>query len=222
MIDQANSRHSRLFTQAALSVAILTAAGCAPLGRLSPLASLERSIIYQPTSYPNGNWQPQGLDFEDAWFEAADGKRHRILYHSDCVYPFGEYEESLFERNRNAFVKGKALLDERVDNLLLAVAHQQERYGLAYLDLSSGRFRVLEVSGDEALTGELQRLDPAETLYCNTIGHPAITGRRGAREQPEWEFDEASARYAEFGPFYTSYIKTPAEMLDHCLGQPSA
>src|SRR5688500_8404953 len=28
-------------------------------------------------------------------------------------------------------------------------------------------------------------------------------------------FDEASARYAEFGPFYTSYVTTPAEMLDH-------
>lgn len=30
-------------------------------------------------------------------------------------------------------------------------------------------------------------------------------------------FDEASARYAEFGPFYTSYIVSPREMLDHCL-----
>lgn len=29
-------------------------------------------------------------------------------------------------------------------------------------------------------------------------------------------FDEASARYAEFGPFYTSYIATPTQMLDHC------
>lgn len=29
-------------------------------------------------------------------------------------------------------------------------------------------------------------------------------------------FDEASARYAEFGPFYTSYVMTPAEMLNHC------
>lgn len=29
-------------------------------------------------------------------------------------------------------------------------------------------------------------------------------------------FDEASARYAEFGPFYTSYICTPGAMLDHC------
>lgn len=29
-------------------------------------------------------------------------------------------------------------------------------------------------------------------------------------------FDEASARYAEFGPFYVSYIATPADMLKHC------
>lgn len=29
-------------------------------------------------------------------------------------------------------------------------------------------------------------------------------------------FDEASARYAEFGPFYTSYICTAEEMLQHC------
>jgi len=29
-------------------------------------------------------------------------------------------------------------------------------------------------------------------------------------------FDEASARYAEFGPFYTSYVMSAAEMLTHC------
>jgi chlorite dismutase len=29
-------------------------------------------------------------------------------------------------------------------------------------------------------------------------------------------FDEASAKYAEFGPFYASYVTTPAEMLKHC------
>lgn len=32
----------------------------------------------------------------------------------------------------------------------------------------------------------------------------------------DMRFDEASARYAEFGPFYTSYICSAAEMLDHC------
>ena len=29
-------------------------------------------------------------------------------------------------------------------------------------------------------------------------------------------FDEASARYAQFGPFYTSYVNTTEAMLDHC------
>ncbi len=29
-------------------------------------------------------------------------------------------------------------------------------------------------------------------------------------------FDEASARYAEFGPFYVGYLSTAAEILDHC------
>ena len=29
-------------------------------------------------------------------------------------------------------------------------------------------------------------------------------------------FDEASARYAEFGPFYVSYVMSPAAMLKHC------
>jgi chlorite dismutase len=42
--------------------------------------------------------------------------------------------------------------------------------------------------------------------------------------RPDWlkeivytmRFDEASARYAEFGPFYTGYVATPAEILTHC------
>ncbi len=29
-------------------------------------------------------------------------------------------------------------------------------------------------------------------------------------------FDEASARYAEFGPFYVSYVMSPGELLKHC------
>ncbi|HEY2828132.1 MAG TPA: hydrogen peroxide-dependent heme synthase [Pirellulales bacterium] len=33
-------------------------------------------------------------------------------------------------------------------------------------------------------------------------------------------FDEASARYAEFGPFYVSYVMPPAQMLEHCRVAP--
>lgn len=97
----------------------------------------------------------------------------------------------------------EALLEDRVERLLLAVFQQQERYGLAYLDVSSGRFRVLEINGEEALTGELERLNPAETLYHENIAHTAITTRNGARSQPAWEFDLASARRALSEQFQT-------------------
>ncbi|MEQ8801619.1 MAG: DNA mismatch repair protein MutS, partial [Haliea sp.] len=90
----------------------------------------------------------------------------------------------------------EALLDERADNLLLAVAQHREQFGLAWLDLASGRFRVLEVTGTEALASELQRLNPAETLYQDSIADPVVTARRGARGQPLWEFDQDSARRA--------------------------
>lgn len=36
-------------------------------------AAFGQSFIFHPTKYPTGNWQPQGLAFEDAWFDAADG-----------------------------------------------------------------------------------------------------------------------------------------------------
>ena len=90
----------------------------------------------------------------------------------------------------------EALLEERAENLLLAVAQHREQFGLAWLDLASGRFRVLELTGEEALASELQRLNPAETLYQDSIAYPIVTGRRGARAQPVWEFDQDSARRA--------------------------
>lgn len=35
----------------------------------------EEHLIFFPTRYPAGDWQPPELAFEDAWFEAADGTR---------------------------------------------------------------------------------------------------------------------------------------------------
>ncbi|MAT92733.1 MAG: DNA mismatch repair protein MutS [Halioglobus sp.] len=97
----------------------------------------------------------------------------------------------------------EALLEDRVERLLLAICQRDEAYGMAYLDLSSGRFRVLEVSGEEALSGELQRLDPAEVLYHEAIYHPLVTARPGARSQPAWEFDLEAAQRALNTQFQT-------------------
>ena len=37
--------------------------------------SLENWLIFHPFPYPAGDWQPAGLRFEDACFQAADGTR---------------------------------------------------------------------------------------------------------------------------------------------------
>jgi hypothetical protein len=34
---------------------------------------MEESLLFFPSKYPDGIWQPPGLAFEDAWFTAADG-----------------------------------------------------------------------------------------------------------------------------------------------------
>lgn len=65
-------------------------------------------------------------------------------------------------------VSEEALLDEQRDNLLVALhSHKsanKSRHGLASLDISSGRYKVLEVESDSELESELQRLNPAELL----------------------------------------------------------
>lgn len=44
----------------------------------------EDSLIFFPSKFPLGEWQPEGLEFEDAWFEADDGVRLHGWY---CRHP---------------------------------------------------------------------------------------------------------------------------------------
>jgi len=97
----------------------------------------------------------------------------------------------------------EALLDERRENLLMALHQQGSIYGLAVLELSTGRFSVQEVRGSEALQSELARLQPAELLTCEDSTLPeAVRDRPGLRRLPPWHFDCDSATRllcAQFG-----------------------
>lgn len=88
----------------------------------------------------------------------------------------------------------EALLDERRDNLLLALHGVKTDYGLASLELSAGRFIITQLHGDAALLSELERLKPAEVLVSEELQlpqpwrhHPAL------RRQAPWHFDRSSA-----------------------------
>ncbi len=94
-------------------------------------------------------------------------------------------------------VSDEALLDAGRDNLLVAlirnIHNDTERFGIALLDIGSGRFQVLEVNSQEAAEGELQRLSPAELLVPDDQPLNWLENRTGLRRRAAWEFDYDSA-----------------------------
>lgn len=92
-------------------------------------------------------------------------------------------------------VTDEALLDERRDTLLMAVARNRQGYGLAWADLAGGRFLVNEVETDDALEAELARLEPAELLVPDEEDWPGFLRQRsGVRRRAPWLFDADSGR----------------------------
>ncbi len=91
-------------------------------------------------------------------------------------------------------VTDEALLDERRENLLAALARAGSRIGLAYADVASGRFVLLELADETALATELARLAPAELLVADGEAWPvAVLTAMGLRKRPPWHFDSAGA-----------------------------
>ena len=88
----------------------------------------------------------------------------------------------------------ESLLDASGDALIVSVVRRQLSAGIAWMDLSSGRFLVTEVEGDEALSAELQRLYPAELLLPEDASIPTLAEHVAIRRLPAWQFDEDSAR----------------------------
>ena len=70
----------------------------------------------------------------------------------------------------------EALLDDRKENLLVAVTADKERFGIAALDLSTGRFTLCEANSEEAFIADLARLSPAELLYPEHFSQQHIVG----------------------------------------------
>ena len=58
----------------------------------------------------------------------------------------------------------EALLSAHRDNLVAAVFASNGAYGLAWLDLSAGRFRMTESPDQDSVLGEIERLRPAELI----------------------------------------------------------
>ncbi|MBP9727010.1 MAG: DNA mismatch repair protein MutS [Gammaproteobacteria bacterium] len=86
-------------------------------------------------------------------------------------------------------VTDDAFLNAHQDNLILAIYTQNHRFGLAYLDISAGRFHVSELENAEALQTELERLHPAEILVAENFPKKLLPQYAGVQQRPDWDFE---------------------------------
>lgn len=100
-------------------------------------------------------------------------------------------------------ITDEALLVEKQDNLLVAIALinkprddiNQWQFGVSSLDMTSGRFLMIELVGVEALRAELQRIVPAELLYPDSINLEDLgVYTKAPRRRPQWEFELVTAK----------------------------
>lgn len=92
-------------------------------------------------------------------------------------------------------VTDEALLEDRKENLLVSICYSDAKFGLATLDVSSGRFILQEVDNEDQLLNEIGRLNPAELLYSEDWELPlGLKPHKGLCRRPPWHFEPESAR----------------------------
>lgn len=88
-------------------------------------------------------------------------------------------------------VSDEAFLEDTQDNMLVAIHAADKKFGIASLEMGSGRFLLLEVEGLDALHGELERLNPKELLISED--YKLVEFENCLRRRPVWEFELETA-----------------------------
>jgi DNA mismatch repair protein MutS len=60
------------------------------------------------------------------------------------------------------------LLDARANNYVLAICCKDDSYGISYLDISTGEFRLTESKDSASIVEEIQRISPSEVLLSES------------------------------------------------------
>src|SRR6266540_2079967 len=106
-------------------------------------------------------------------FHAAGGYIARLLKAGRKVAICDQMEDArpgqLVKREVTQILSPGTHFDERMlsaerNNYLAAIYGLHERFGIAFVDLTTGDFKTTEVEGQAALLSELQRIRPAELI----------------------------------------------------------
>lgn len=90
-------------------------------------------------------------------------------------------------------VTDESLLEAQNDVILLAINQAKQGYGLAWCDISSGRFSILSAANTEQLLAEISRLQPAEILINREIPEISRQNSSCIKLRPDWEFELSKA-----------------------------
>ena len=138
-------------------------------------------------------------------YHAAEGYLAKLLRHGESVaiceqigdpaLAKGPVERKVVRIVTPGTVTDEALLEERKDNLLCAVSNFGGKYGIASLDVTSGRFVLQQMDSEDQLLSETGRLNPAELLFSEDFPLPVSLKQRGGLcRRPPWHFEPESAR----------------------------
>lgn len=151
-------------------------------------------------------------------YHAAEGYIARLLRQGESVAiceqigdpatSKGPVERKVVRIVTPGTVTDEALLEDRKDNLLIAVCVLNQQHGIATLDLTSGRFILQQIESEDQLLNEIGRLNPAELLFSEDWAVPAaIKQRSGLCRRPPWHFETESARQRVLKQFNAHDLK---------------
>ncbi len=176
------------------------------------------SQILDITLTSRGQSAGQPIPMAGIPYHAAEGYIARLLRNGESVAMCeqvgdpakskGPVERKVVRIVTPGTVTDEALLEDRQDNLLVAVSVITQLYGIACLDLTSGKFILQQVDSEEQLISEIERLNPAELLSSEDFSLPdRLNERNGLCKRPPWHFELESATQLILKQFNTHDLK---------------
>ncbi|MDT0593634.1 DNA mismatch repair protein MutS [Glaciecola petra] len=84
----------------------------------------------------------------------------------------------------------EALLEDKQDAILASVYKNKTTYGIAYIELASGRFNIVDCHSQDAFLAALTRIQASEILFPEGSSFSDLLKTfPGTRKRPIWEYD---------------------------------
>lgn len=120
----------------------------------------------------------------------------------DSVTSKGPMERKVVRILTPGTLSDEALIEAKRNHFLLAIHQHRNYYGLAWADISEGRFHLLQIQQEELLTAEINRINPAEILISESFAAPEWLKNYCVQTRPNWDFDPNRAKervHKQFG-----------------------